>query len=112
MVTWTIGVEINGARIDPEGLVRLDEVFKRKVPEFEADCAIWSGWLAVHGIDKGSTSAEALDSAMATIDSAFDDAGIDMNRVSEIIKVTMSRGLRATSASDSDADSLPRALLR
>ncbi len=112
MAAWTIGVEIRGARIDAEGLVRLDEVFKRKLPEFEADCAIWSGWLAVHGIVRAPTPTEAVDSALTTIGSAFDDAGIDMSRESEIINVTMRRVLRARSASDSDADSLSRALLR
>ena len=110
MATWTIGIEINGARIDAEGLVRLADVVNRDFPEFDADCAVWSGRLAVHGRVQSATPGEALSSALTIVDSAFDEAEIDTPRSSEITNVTIRRVLRAPSASD--ADSLPRALLR
>jgi hypothetical protein len=110
MAAWTIGVEITGSRVDGEGLTRLVEVFEREFPDFETDCALWSGWLGVHTTVTAPTPAEALEAALKAIDFAFDEAEIDMNRSSEIVNVTMHRARRL--AVVPDGDSLPQALLR
>jgi hypothetical protein len=107
---WTVGIEISGTRIDGEGLVRLEQAFKGDVPHFEADCALWSHLLAVQGVVESSEDPrEALASALATVSSVFDKAGIDINRASAITTVSMRRAARRTSGSNG---SLPEALLR
>jgi hypothetical protein len=111
-VAWTITIEIRGAKVDAEALVRLEGVFPRAFPDLEADCELWSGWLRVHGIVTATTPSEALICVLATISSAFDQAGIDMDHLSEIANVTMRRGRDIRGTSASDADSLPRTLLR
>jgi hypothetical protein len=106
---WIVGIQLSGARIDGERLIRLENVFRSQFSDFDADCALWSGWLAVQGVVQSGTPIEALESALATINSAFDEARLDMDRVSEITDVTMRR---ARGMSASEEDSLPRALLR
>jgi hypothetical protein len=110
MAAWTIGIEINGSRIDEAGLVRLVEVFEQEFPDFEADCALWSGWLGVHTTVTAPTPAEALEAALKAIDLAFDEADIDVNRTAEVMNVTMRRARRL--AVVPHADSLPQAVLR
>jgi hypothetical protein len=109
LVAWTIGIEIKGARVDDEDLVRLLAVFERDVPNFVAGRALWSGRLIVHGRVESEWPAEALTSALMTISSAFDQAGIDEGRRSEVTSVTLRR---ARSAASTDTDSLTGALLR
>ena len=110
MVTWAIAIEISGSRMDAEGLLRLEKILSRDVPDFEADCALWSGWLGVHGTVRAPTPTEALEWALKNIDAAFDEAGIDMSRASEIVNVTMRRVLRPrpVSSPQSVADTLLR----
>jgi hypothetical protein len=110
MAAWTIGIEISGSRIDGEGLARLVAVFEQEFPDFETDCALWSGWLGVHTTVTSPTPAEALDAALRAIDLAFDQADIDRSRASEVMNVTMRRARRLTLVPH--ADSLPQALLR
>jgi hypothetical protein len=90
--TWTIGIEISGARIDAEELVRFDNVFKREFPDFETNCALWSGSLAVQLLVRSPTPPDALDAALRTIAFAFDEAGINANRVAGITKMTVRPG--------------------
>jgi hypothetical protein len=111
MPTWTIGIEITGTRIDGEGILRLDRVFKSEFPDLEVECELWSGWLAVHGIVQSATPTEALDAALAAINSAFAWADVDLG-VWEITHVTMRRGARSAAPAPSEANSLPQALLR
>ena len=110
MGSWTVGVEINGSRIDGEGHLRLVEVFEREFPDFETECALWSGWLGVQTTVTAPTPSEALEAALKAIDFAFDEADIDVSRAAEVINVTMHRARRL--ASVPDPDSLPQALLR
>jgi hypothetical protein len=110
MAAWTIGVEISGSKIDSAQLGRLVEFLKREFPDYETDCAMWSGFLAVDATVRSPTLPEALESALRAIDLAFDETGVDANRASEITNVTMRR---VSPAPDSDSpDSLPHALLR
>jgi hypothetical protein len=92
--TWTIGIEFSGARIDANELVRFDNVFRREFPDFEADCALWSGSLAVQLRVRSATPPDALDSGLRTIEFAFDEAGIGANRFSEITNMTVRPVLR------------------
>lgn len=111
VVPWTVGIEIGSTRIDAEGLVRLEEAFRRDVPHFEADCALWSQLLAVRGfVESSEDPREGLAFALETVSSVFDKAGIDIDRASEITSVTMLRAGQRTPASH--GDSLPQALLR
>jgi len=109
MGTWTIGVQISGSRIDGEGLARLEDVFEREFPDYEADCALWSGLLGVHTTVRSPTPGEGLDAALRAISLAFDEAEVDMKGTSEIISVTMRRVLRPTAVPDTD--SLSKTLL-
>jgi hypothetical protein len=110
VVPWAVEIEISGASIDAGGLVRLEKAFERDVPHFEADCALWSQLLAVQGVVESSEDPrEALASALKMMSSAFDEAGIDMDRASEITNVSIRRTRRRKPASD--PDSLPQALL-
>jgi hypothetical protein len=87
--TWSIGIEISGARIDAEEFARFDNVFKREFPDFETNCALWSGSLAVELLVRSATPPDALDAALRTIEFAFYEAGIGANRVPEITNMTM-----------------------
>ena len=109
MVAWTIEIEIRGSRIDGEGLVRLRGVFEREIPDFEANCELWSGVLAVHGTVKAETPDEAFASALETMSAAFDQAGVDPARKSEITSVTLRRTRAATTG---DSQTLSYALLK
>jgi hypothetical protein len=109
VVPWVVEIEISGASIDAGGLVRLEKAFER-VPHFEADCALWSRLLAVQGVIESSEDPrEALASALKMVSSAFDEAGIDMDRASEITNVSIRRTRHRKPVSD--PDSLPQALL-
>jgi hypothetical protein len=108
--TWTIGIEISGARIDAEGLLRVENVFKREFPDFGADCAIWSGRLAIQVTVRAPTPPDALESALRTIEFAFEETGLDINRTAVIDTVTVRDVLRESWSPG--AESLPRALLR
>ena len=110
MAYWAIGVQISGSRIDGEGLLRLEAVLKRNFPEFDSDCALWSGHLGIRGVIKAQTPTQALEATLDVLGTAFDRAGVDMEGVSEITDVTIRRGTHPRSPSD--AHSLPRTLLR
>jgi hypothetical protein len=93
--TWSIGIEISGA--PPIGfsgseLARFDSVFKREFPDFETNCALWSGSLAVQLLVRSATPPDALDAALRTIEFAFDEAGINANRVAGITNMTVRPG--------------------
>ncbi len=110
MAYWAIGVQISGSRIDGEGLLRLEALLKRNFPEFDADCALWSGHLGIRGVVKAQTPTQALETTLDLLGTAFDRAGVDMEGVSEITDVTIRRGTQPRPPSD--PNSLPRALLR
>ena len=110
MPTWTIGMEIDGARVDAQGLLRIENVFKRDFPDFDADCSIWSGRVAIQVTVRSPTPPEALESALRTVDLAFEETGVDVNRTAVIYTLTMRNVLRESWPSEND--SLPRALLR
>jgi hypothetical protein len=109
-LSWTIGLEITGSRIDAEGLVRLDEVLRREFPELDAACDLWSGRLGVDATIDASTPTEALESALATLNTAFAWAGIELKEVPEVAGVTMRR--RSSDRPAAESDSLPHALVR
>lgn len=110
MGAWTIGVEVRGSRIDADGLDRLVDVLGREFAAFDAECALWSGRLAVNGVVDAPTPVEALERALAIVDLAFDQAEIDTDHRSSIARVTMRDERRSGAASG--AGSLPLALLR
>ena len=110
MPTWTIGIEVSGVRIEAEGLLRLEDVFKSNFPDLGADCAIWSGRLAIQMAVRAPSPPEALESALRTIEFAFAETGVDINRTAVIYTLTMRDVLRESWSPG--ADSLPRALLR
>ena len=109
MPGWTIAIEINGSSVDAKGLVRLEKVFEHEFPDFDADCAIWSGRLGVHLTVRSPTPPEALESAMRMLDFAFEEARLDIDRVAVFETVTMRPVPRREA---SDADVLPRPLQR
>jgi hypothetical protein len=108
MAAWSIGVQIVGSKIDSAGLVRLVEFFEREFPDYEPDCTMWSGRLAISATVRSPSSPEALESILKAINLALDETGIDVERLSEITSMT----LRPASPTPAVPDALPQALLR
>jgi len=109
VATWTVGIEISGMRVDEEGLARLVHILGNTSSDFDAECELWGGRLGVIGTVESPTVVDALHSAMTTVSAAFDEAGLDVDRSSEITDMRIRRRSEAPSASK--ADLLPSALL-
>ena len=109
MGKWTIGIEIAGSRVDGEGLTRLERIFEREFPDYEIDCAIWSGWLGIQATVRSPTLPDALEAVLKTIDFAFDEAGIDPGRAADVVNVTMRR---PPTTPIPDRSGLPQTLLQ
>lgn len=109
MATWTVGIEISGMRVDEEGLARLVHILGNTSSDLDAECELWGGRLGVIGTVESPTVVHALHSAMTTVSAAFDEAGLDVDRSSEITDMRIRRRLEAPSASKADLP--PSALL-
>jgi hypothetical protein len=109
MPEWTVAIEIGGAGIDAEGLVRLERVFEHDLPDLHVECVIWSGRLAVHSNVRSPTPPEALESAMRMLEFAFDEARLDIDPMAVFETVTMRPAPRREV---SETASVSRPLLR
>ena len=89
MAAWVIAIEITGIELDTDILRRLVDLLERDFPGLAASCAVHSSELAVTVTVKARPPAEALRAALSAIDSVFDTAGIDRDRIAEISSVKM-----------------------
>jgi len=91
-------IEVGGVVFQMADLVRLADVLAERFPELAARCALHSGNLAVAVTVQEPWPSRALERALVALGSAFDHAGLDGDRVSEIVRVKLDAEPRAASS--------------